>query len=310
VNWGRRRLIIIGGAVVIAVVAALVVWFAIDRTPVAHRPQPAHAAALKPGDQRLSLHAGGRTRHYVLYVPTSLAAAGRPGLVLVFHGADDPAMIGLTTATEAQVALDAPAEAGHYLVAYLEGYQNSWNDHAGDSAAESAGVDDVAFATAVVKDVARRHPIDSTRVSAVGFSNGALFVDLLGCERADVFHAIVPVEGELPVEVAKTCAPSAPLSVLAVHGTADDAISYDGGSFYGNFGGGSTLSAPDALARWGALNGCSDPQTTALDARTKLDAFQKCDGGVTVSLRTIDGGGHSWPPGLADIVAQAMPSGG
>jgi polyhydroxybutyrate depolymerase len=257
------------------------------------------------GDHTLSIVAGGRSRDFILHVPPGLAASSEPGLVVVFHGAYDTA-----AHTEQITGLDAAADSGHYVVAYPQGYQESWNDLAGHSAAQAAHVDDVAFATALVSAVERMHPINHARVAAVGFSNGALLADLLGCQQSSVFHVIVPVEGPMPVNLGASCAPARPLSVLEVHGTADGTIPYSGGTFTGVSGSTTTMSAPAAVAQWAKLDGCSSAQNEQqLDAATKVARYQGCRDGVTVSLRTITGGTHAWPAtGLAALVSEALAS--
>jgi len=328
---GRRSAVLIGAAVVLVLAALLVTRVAIANgggasagaraasatptpssspTPTAPSATPsatttaapsASAPAVPSGDHQLSVVAGGISRDFTVYVPPGLSASARPALVLVFHGAGDTA-----ADAEQQTGLDAAADTGHYLVAYLQGYQNTWNEGAGHTPAEMAGVDDVAFASAVIADVKRLHPIDSAHTTAVGFSNGALLVDLLGCRLAGVIHTIIPIEGQLPVSVASSCAPSSPISVLEVHGTADTTIPYGGGSFAGVGGGTTVLSARGAVGRWAQLDGCASSPKTVSGASVSLTSYRACRGGATVSLHTIVGGGHDWPNGLAALVSEAL----
>jgi len=48
---------------------------------------------------------------------------------------------------------------------------------------------------------------------------------LAGCRLSDRFAAIAVVSGELTVD----CKPQPPVSVLIIHGTADENLPYDGG---------------------------------------------------------------------------------
>jgi polyhydroxybutyrate depolymerase len=192
-------------------------------------------------------------------------------------------------------------------VAFLQGYDDSWNEGAGHTPAHQAHVNDVAFTAAVITKIATLVTFDPHRVAAVGFSNGALMVEDLGCHLAGRLSLIVPVEGELPVSVASTCAPSRPIHVYEIHGTGDTAIPYTGGRFHGDGGGTTVLSAPDSVARWAALDGCSvAPITSEPSASIELTTYAHCAQGVSVVLRTIEGGTHQWTSDIGLLVTAAL----
>ncbi len=92
-----------------------------------------------------------------------------------------------------------------------------------------ANVDDVAYLTAVIDDVAARYAIDPKRVWVAGISNGGFMAHRLACERADKIAAIVSFAGATWADPAR-CAPTAPVSVLEVHGAADPVVRYEGGA--------------------------------------------------------------------------------
>src|SRR5688572_16861034 len=157
----------------------------------------------------------GRMRQYVLYVP----AASNGSLVLAFHGGGQVA-----AQMQQTTGLDALADREHFVVAYPEAVQRSWNDGGNYSDAERQAVDDVDFAKAVVADVARTHAIDRTRVFATGLSNGGVFTHRLACEAADTFAAIAPVIATIATGVAASCRPSAPVGVVSIVGIADPSV--------------------------------------------------------------------------------------
>ena len=76
----------------------------------------------------------------------------------------------------------------------------------------------------------------------------------LACERADVVSAIAPVAGTLGS--AFPCAPSRPVSVLQVHGTADPVVPFGGGPMVGRGGASDIVAAPAMAQRWRDLDGC------------------------------------------------------
>lgn len=78
--------------------------------------------------------------------------------------------------------------------------------------------------------------VDTSRLYAIGHSNGAFFSHLLGCRRPDVLAAIAPAAGGI------FCKPSKPVPVILSHGAADQAVPYE--------------AATDAAQVWAVKNGC------------------------------------------------------
>jgi polyhydroxybutyrate depolymerase len=218
--------------------------------------------------------------------------------VLVFHGAGGNAE---QTAKETDFVQAANQDGP--IVAFLQGYEDTWNEGAGDTPAHAAHVNDVEFTSAALSQIERHYAIDRTRIAASGFSNGALLTELLGCQLADRLTLIAPVEGQLPVSVAASCRPTQAISVLEVHGTDDQAIPYAGGRFYGIGGGTTVLSAPASAARWAALDGCAPARRTPAPEATVLTSYPRCRGGTVVQLRTLQGGTHNWLGNIGALIA-------
>ncbi len=240
----------------------------------------------------------GRTRQYIVHVP-SPRPSGQLPLVLLFHGGD-----GTAAGMERIAHFDAVADEHGILAVYPEGYQKSWNDGAGNAPAEVAGVDDVAFVSALLDRLESDFPVDVGRVAAGGLSNGGLFSELLGCALAGRLAVIEPVAAPLPAAIAPNCRPARPVSILAIHGTDDPLVLYQGGQGRGFGGGAVVLSAQDSIAEWARLDGCSPgSSTSSLPDRAKdgttvnVTAFAGCTGGAAVQLYTVHGGGHTWPGG-------------
>lgn len=259
------------------------------------------AQAQAPGDHTINVTVQGRVRTLILHVPTR-KVANRP-LILVYHGADDTAQN-----TERETDFETVSNQSGELVAYLQGYADTWNEGAGHTPAEQAGIDDVAFTSAAIKRLEELIGFDHKRIVATGFSNGALMVEDLGCKLASTLALIVPVEGELPVSVAATCAPARSINVYEVHATGDGSIPYNGGSFAGVGGGTTVLSAPKSVARWAQLDDCAaTPTVTYPFSSIKLTTYDKCARGVTATLRTIIGGSHEWGQNIGLLVEAHIP---
>lgn len=262
-----------------------------------------HDGTLGPGNHAITIKVGDRHRSFILYIPPNPPVAHRP-LVLVFHGADSTA-----AQTERDTDFEPVAARDGEVLAFLQGYGDTWNESAGHTPAARAHVNDVAFTAAVIAAVGRLVDFDHAHVVAAGVSNGALMVEDLGCKLSGSLALIVPVEGELPVSVARSCAPARPISVLEVHGTADTAIPYGGGPFAGVGGGTTVLSAPGSVARWAALDRCArTPRVTRPAPSIRLTTYTRCAKHATVTLRTIVGGGHVWGASIAVVVDAAIRS--
>ena len=65
--------------------------------------------------------------------------------------------------------------------------------------------------------------VDESRVTSTGFSNGALFSNVLGCARADRLAGIAPLSGGGP-GLSETC--TSPVPALVVHGTKDRVLKF------------------------------------------------------------------------------------
>lgn len=220
----------------------------------------------------------GEQRTYLLTPPTQDDAA----LVLMLHG-------GLGSGAQAQRGYnwDELAATEGFAVAYPNGVSGTWN--AGDCCgpAQRDGVDDVAFLLAVVDDISAQYSIDPARIYATGMSNGALMSYRLACDT-DVFAAIGPVAGTLVID----CPNPAPISLLHIHGEADDNVPLDGtiGDGVGRVDG---TPVADAVGLFRAADDCPEPTTTVVDGVTTTAA--ECPDGRAVELITIAGAGHQWP---------------
>jgi polyhydroxybutyrate depolymerase len=243
----------------------------------------------------------GLLRSYLLYLPPG--GAKHSPLVLVFHGADSTAE---GAASESDF-VPVFAQRG-VVVAFLQGYDDTWNEEAGDTPAHAAHINDVEFTAAVIKQLESGYSIDRTRVAAAGISNGALLTELLGCRLAGSLTLIAPAAGQLPVSVSPTCRPARAISVLETHGTNDESIPYDGGRFYGVGGGTTVLSAPANARRWASLDRCtrSAESSVAAPQPTMLSTYSKCRAGVVVELRTLEGAGHAWAQDAGALIAEFL----
>lgn len=265
---------------------------------------PARGQRGTGGLKNVTVTAGGRRRTYLLYVPPGDAADHRLALVLVFHGAGDTARH-----TVDETDLLGIAERRHDMIlVFPQGYQDTWNEGTGQTAAARAGVDDVAFTATILRRVERHYAVDRRRVVATGFSNGALLTEYLGCALSRQLTMIAPVEGQLPQAISARCDPATPVSVFEVNGTADSAIPYAGGAFTGIGGvpGPPVLSAPQSAQRWAALDHCSPQASATTTDSVTFATYGGCEDHTTVTLASVNGGQHAWPTGYGPTLVNAI----
>jgi polyhydroxybutyrate depolymerase len=248
----------------------------------------ASPAGADPVDPPGVLTFGGLPRTYLVHTP-----AGAPnGLVINLHGA------GMTGQQQADLTdYNGVADRYGFVVAYPDGIDTTWADGRGASLPDRQGVDDVGFLAALIDRLSHEYGIPAGRVFVTGMSAGAFMANRLVCDRADLVTAIAPVAGTLGVGT--PCAPSKPVSVMAVHGTADPVVPYAGGVMNGRGGTSDIVSAPALAERWRAMDRCpgplvNDPSTTG---EVQELTATGCAGNTEVTLISITGGGHTWPAG-------------
>lgn len=236
-----------------------------------------------PGDARasevvhLSVTAGGRVRELDVFVPAARLAPAP--LVVDWH------CYGCVAAHQADASgFRELAETEGFLVAYPEGVSNSFNAGGCCGSARDLGVDDVAFARALVAEVGSRWTVDPARIYASGLSNGGAMSHRLACEASDLFAAVAPVSFPLALEPLTACQPSRPIAVFHFHGTGDTAVPFDGtGTF-------TSTTVADSFAYWGAVNGCdATPEVSWQQGASSCERLPGCDAGVEVVLCSIAG---------------------
>jgi polyhydroxybutyrate depolymerase len=230
---------------------------------------------LTPGsiDEIRTLDVGTVERAYRLVVPADVREP--IPLVLVFHGfASTPARI------RASSSFDALAGAEGFAVAFPQGagLVPAWRTDAETSAP------DVAFARAIVDDVAATVDIDPTRVYAAGMSNGGGMAGRLACDASDVFAAVGVVAA---AHRSSECSPGRPVPVIAFHGDADPIVPLSG-----------VPGIAEDVVGWlearAVDNRCDvvPAEERVADDVVEL-AWSGCEADVVLYL--VEGGGHVWP---------------
>ena len=241
-----------------------------------------------------------------LYVPARRPSAGG-ALIVVLHGYSGDA----AQAVEF-FGLRPLADQRGFLVVAPQGTVNSeghafWTASRSCCTFEGSAVDDSDYLSRVIATVVSTQGTDPQRVYVLGHSNGGFMAHRLACEHADRVAAIASLAGALDADA--DCTPARPVSVLQVHGRADQTILYDGGEI----GGKPYTSATRTVALWRRADGCrADPRPGArLDADANVagedlsqTTWTACRGNTEVALWSIEDGSHG--PALTSAFTAAL----
>ena len=218
----------------------------------------------------------------------STRPAAHPGLVIVLSG-----VFGSGFQIENDSGFDAQAERLGWVAAYPDEVLDGW-DAFGSTASWGShpGADDVAFMSSLIDRLEASDGVDPDRVYVTGMSRGGMMTYRLGCALSGRVAAIAPVSGNMANSAGTAdvpCTLARPVSVLAIHGTADGTIPINGG----------TVDIPfspmkDVIARWRSWNACGGAPVVTLDGASTTTSWT-CRTGSTVSQRIVTGGWHGWP---------------
>ncbi|MEO0079942.1 MAG: PHB depolymerase family esterase [candidate division WOR-3 bacterium] len=253
------------------------------------------------GDQLCSLTFEGRKRTFLVHIPPQTAGLKNLPLVIVLHGGG-----GNGRAVARLTGFSALADEKGFIVVYPDAVNGHWNDgrQVRQFRSQRENVDDVGFIAALIDSLAKRLKVDPKRVYATGISNGAIMCHRLGCELASRLAAIAPVAGAIAEPLNGRCQPARPVSVVAINGTEDRFVPYEGGGVGLLAKRGRVVSVAQTIEFWVRANGCSTrPIVNVRDIeradgmRIRQERYLGGREGSEVMLFTIEGGGHTWPGG-------------
>ncbi len=240
-----------------------------------------------------------RARPYTARIPAAYTAERPWPLLLLVHGYGAAGL-----AQAAYLGLTASVDRRGVLLAVPDGTldrtgRRFWNATDACCDDERTGVDDVAYLTAVVDDMAARYRVDPARVFVLGHSNGGFMAHRLACDRADRFAAAVSIAGATWADPDR-CTPTRTIAMLLMHGTADDTVRWDGDLIGGDRG--AYPSARASTAAWARLNRCDeaftddpargDYDSSVSGAETRIGRHEHCAAGGAAELWAMEGSGH------------------
>ncbi|MGM0558911.1 MAG: alpha/beta hydrolase family esterase [Myxococcota bacterium] len=259
--------------------------------------------SLEPGVHEGSLVSGDFERTFLIDIPPSYDGSTDIPLLFVFHGGG-----GSGEKIQGRLGFGAAAEPDGAIVVYPDGIESNWADGRGTTDASRAGVDDVRFVSELIDHLDAHLSIDESRVWATGVSNGGIFSHTLACDLAGRIAAVGPVISAFPTEYKDDCSPARPIPMLAIQGTEDPFMTFEGGDASHDergLGAGGAIESAEATADfWAQKNGCDpEPNIRRLEpvdpddpTRVELWEFRNCEGGAQIDYYIVEGMGHTWPP--------------
>ena len=251
----------------------------------------------KPGNDEKTISTADGERSYRINIPRDYELETPLPLVLGFHGngsdgAEFQNYTGLPTLPAITVFPDGDLNDG----------KRSWQ-----GAPYASGADDVAFVADLLDSIESEHCIDLNRVYATGKSNGGGMVSVLACNLRDRFSAFAPVAGAYYPQSTEGCDYSTPTPMLAIHGTGDATMHYEGGHRQGE----DYPGVREWIQPWAEASGCTKTTDRQVGrkgedvVRTQWTLCSEGDEGgrspgkpgrsAAVELYSVADGGHVWP---------------
>ena len=262
------------------------------------------ASALSQGlgvYHQMTVNVDGATRDYVVYEPPGHTGQEPWSVVFNFHG------FGGTPSSQVYwTQMFEVADTALFFVIYPKGLpvqdlifggtQPGWNIPGSYSATQ----DDVLFVSKIITALVDTSAwaIDTGRIHATGFSNGAEMALYLACALSGRIASVGDVSGQMTYTMINNlCNPTRQVSVLHMLGTNDPFFPVNGNATYPPLEG--------AAVYWAMQGNCDTvPAITFLpdldpnDGSTvTLHTYQACDEDIEILCYRIEGGDHCWPGG-------------
>ena len=230
------------------------------------------------------------SRKYLIYIPKSYEGKKEVPLLLNFHPFGTSAEYQLGISDFRQLSEDK-----EFILVYPEGAELTsgephWNPLKKDPTNKSNS-DDINFTSDLIDLISNNLNINSEKVYAVGYSNGADMAYGLATYLSSKISAIAAVSGSMYELMSTGDKPSHSTSVLNMTGTSDSIRPYEGID-------GSLLAVDESLSYWNEINAIKSSPIIISDTSNSEDvvisSYTTDNQIVTVANYKIINGGHNW----------------
>ena len=230
------------------------------------------------------------SRKYLIYIPKSYEGKKEVPLLLNFHPFGTSAEYQLGISDFRQLSEDK-----EFILVYPEGAELAsgephWNPLKKDPTNKSNS-DDINFTNDLIDLISNNLNINSEKVYAVGYSNGADMAYGLATYLSSKISAIAAVSGSMYELMSTGDKPSHSTSVLNMTGTSDSIRPYEGID-------GSLLAVDESLSYWKEINAIkSSPiiiSETSNSEDVVISSYTTDNQIITVANYKIINGGHNW----------------
>jgi len=262
---------------------------------------------LHPGDYQLSLPFDGRLRTFLVHMPPQVLDDVPLPVVVNFHGSASRAL-----QQRLFSGMDVTADRHGFIVIYpngtglFPGQRRFLAFNAGGCCPPATwnNADDVGFTEAILSVLQEKTLVDVRRIYATGMSNGGMMAHRMAVESPRI-AAVASVAGQLAV----TCRPSRPVSVMEFHSVDDPTALYEGRKARQLGGIRVRTHYPPVQAgidQWVAHNDCpptpvigetlaSNPGSLDEGQTVTKITYGPGQNGTEVVLYRFTGSGHVWP---------------
>jgi len=228
---------------------------------------------------------GPRKRDYLTHIPnayfTEVDTSKKYPLIIASHGWYESAEF-----MEEKTGFSSLADRNDFFISYLH-YVGPPPDMSWNYFMDPEKPDDIGYAKAVIDTMFARYPIDSSKVYAVGFSDGCGLADRLPLETNGLVSAIGTVGGMIKFA---DSVPTTPVRMIHFHANHDPSVNYS--SVRNN-----------ALNYWLDVNSClTDPDTIVNMGNYIGELWRNSEDDSVMIFYTLPWWLHAWPINGVDFM--------
>ncbi len=258
---------------------------------------------LNPQGYPISVQVDSLTRWFKLIIPPRYDHTEPRPLLLCFHGGN----LSMAFMVNNRKDLIKRCADENWILVFPNGYNwetnrtsSTWNAMHCCGASFDHNIDDIAFVTTMIDTLSSILMIDSTRIYAMGGSNGGMLTHRLAAEMPDVFAAAAVSAGSIggkvnPVSDEVAVSPTVPIPIMMIHGMNDVNVSFTGGRSVGGIR--FDISFRRSVALW--VNNNQGPgsqsDTTLVNGNVWIVTYNDNNPDMEVRAIAIQNKGHGWP---------------